>query len=173
MVVESIGKEYEKYIHLLDRTLKQLDPHEFFSILEGERNSIAILLKHISGNVLSRLTNFLRDDGEKPWRNRDSEFELVDRDEAALLSQWERAKNLITQQIGSLKEEDLVQAVTVRGEQMTAVSALVRNLAHFAYHVGQIVFIAKVLKGDKWINQSIPLGQSQAFNAARISPDSK
>jgi Protein of unknown function (DUF1572) len=173
MVVESIGKEYEKYIHLLDSTLKQLESHEFFSNLEGERNSIAILLKHISGNVLSRLTNFLREDGEKEWRNRDSEFELTDQDDAALLSQWERAKNIITQQIGSLKDQDMAAVVTVRGESMTAVLALVRNLAHFAYHVGQIVFIAKVLKGDKWINQSIPLGQSQAFNAARISPDSK
>lgn len=161
MIIASILKEYEKYISLLDNTIKQLNGDEFFQHIADENNSAAVILKHISGNLISRLTNFMTEDGEKDWRNRDGEFEVPDEDMKDLLSQWEIAKGLVKIEVGKLKDEDISKVVRVRGERMSVVEALVRNVSHFSYHVGQIVFIAKTIKGDSWNNQSIPLKKSR------------
>lgn len=164
MIIESLSGEYGKYVSLLDKTLAQLDEAELFVRIHSERNSIAVILKHISGNLISRLTNFLSEDGEKEWRNRDGEFEIPEPAKAPLLAQWERAKQVVLDELGKLRDEDLGKTVSVRGEKMPAIHALIRNLPHLSYHAGQIVFIAKVLKGRKWQNQSIPLGKSGDFN---------
>lgn len=168
MIIESFVTEFEKYFRLLDNTLRQLDLNEFLKPIESEHNSVAIILKHITGNLISRYTNFLLEDGEKNWRNRDSEFEIMNTDVAVLISNLEIAKSLVLSEVRKLKVENLEEVVSIRNEKMSVVSALTRSLSHFSYHVGQIVFIAKTIKGSKWINQSIPLGKSKEFNSGKI-----
>ena len=162
-VLNSIESEYRRYKGLGEGAIAQLDDADF-SKPAGGGNSIAILVWHISGNLKSRFTDFLASDGEKPWRARDEEF--VDRsvNRAQLMEKWEEGWHVLLSTLGTLQSDDLTRTVTIRTQPMEVHDALHRSLAHVSYHVGQIVYIAKALRGDKWKYMSIPPGKSEEFN---------
>jgi len=162
-VLNSIGSEYRRYKGLGEGAIAQLDDADF-SKPAGGGNSIAILVWHISGNLKSRFTDFLTSDGEKPWRARDEEF--IDRSvtRAQLLEKWEEGWRVLFAALATLQPDDLERTVTIRTQPMAVHDALHRSLAHVSYHVGQIVYIAKALRGDTWKYMSIPPGKSEEFN---------
>ena len=151
---------------LAEGALAQLSDDEFFRVLDdGESNSIAVLVKHIGGNGRSRFTDFLASDGEKPWRKRDTEFELTKDDtRASLMDFWESGYKTIFDTLEALKPDDLTRTVPIRGEPHSVIQALHRANAHLAYHIGQIVFLAKHWKGKDWKTLSIPRGKSEEVN---------
>ena len=151
---------------LAEGALQQLSDEEFFRVLDdGESNSIAVMVKHIAGNARSRFADFLTSDGEKPWRQRDTEFELTKEDtRARLMNLWESGYQTVFDTIASLKPDDLARTVTIRNEPHTVMQAIHRATAHYAYHIGQIVFLAKHWKGKEWKTLSIPRGKSDEVN---------
>jgi len=171
----SIGKEYlettirrlKNYKDLADKTFEQLEEKEFNYQPEEESNSIAIIIRHMAGNMLSRWTNFLSEDGEKTWRHRDQEFERKEHSKEQLLEIWEQGWKCFLDTLNSLSEEDLLKTIRIRGEEMTALDAISRQLAHYPYHIGQIVYIGKMLRGKDWKNLSIPKGHSQSYNISK------
>lgn len=155
---------------LADRAMAQVSDEQFFAALDAESNSIAVIVKHLAGNLRSRWTDFLISDGEKPDRNRDSEFEIGESaTRAELMSAWEDGWQCAFRTLDALTPEDLAKTVHIRGEPHSVVKATTRQLAHAAQHVGQIVFLAKHFAGRSWQTLSIPRGESQAFNAAMAS----
>ncbi len=138
------------------KAIEQVKDDQLFVQLNGESNSIAIIVNHLHGNMLSRWTDFLTTDGEKAWRQRDAEFEDRIRDKATLLHKWHEGWDLVFETLASLKPDDLLKTVTVRGEVHTVTDAINRQFSHYAYHVGQIVFLAKYFAGDRWQSLSIP-----------------
>jgi hypothetical protein len=159
-------KEFRKMKTLAERAMAQMSEAQFFRRIDGESNSIAIIVKHIAGNSRSRWTEFLSSDGEKPDRRRDTEFELETVDtKAALLERWEDGWRRVFAAIEPLRGEDLLRTVVIRGEPHTVVQAINRQLTHYAQHIGQILFLAKHLAGEKWQTLSIPRGKSEEFNA--------
>ena len=148
---------------LAEGAFEQVDDEQFFRIIDPEANSVAIIVKHISGNIRSRFTDILTSDGEKPWRNRDGEF-IIDpgTTRAELMRSWEESWKLLFDTVQPLKPEDLLRTVTVRGQPHSVLQAIHRQVAHYAYHVGQIVFLAKHLRSTQWKTLSIPRGQSNA-----------
>jgi len=159
-------KRFEYYKTLGDNTLAQLDEQDFFYTPNKESNSIAIIVQHMYGNMLSRWTNFLTEDGEKEWRKRDEEFNEVTCSKQDLLSFWNEGWKCLLDTLKSLKPNDLVKTVYIRTEPLLAYDAILRQLAHYPYHVGQIITLTKMIKGDKWKGLSIPKGDSKKFNAA-------
>jgi len=158
--------EFRKLKQQADRAVTQVHGEDLFRTLDDESNSIAILMKHIAGNMRSRWTNFLTTDGEKPDRNRDSEF-IVDTDSAESVKQaWESSWKRLFDGLQALLPEDLSRSVVVRGEQQSVPEAIFRQMGHYASHVGQIVLLAKHFAGDRWQTLSVPRGQSEEFNAA-------
>lgn len=152
---------FKNYRALAEKSFAQLQNEEDFHFTpDPESNSIALLIKHISGNMISRWTDFLTTDGEKTNRNRDEEF--VDRSETRLqlMEKWDTGWKVFFDTLNSLKEEDLLKKITIRQEELTVIQALTRQTAHYSYHVGQIVFLAKHLKSDNWKSLSIPKNQS-------------
>jgi hypothetical protein len=156
-----IFKQYKK---LADKAIEQIPEHFLHHQPDPESNSIYLIMKHMSGNMLSRWTDFLTTDGEKPWRNRDGEFEVDDVSDAAARIQWEKGWNCLFQTLDALTEKDLARIVTIRGEEHSVMEALNRQIAHYAYHVGQIVYIAKMIQAGAWQTLSIAKGQSAQFN---------
>ncbi len=151
---------------LADDAIAQLSDQQFFALVDPESNSVAIIVKHMAGNLRSRFTDFLTSDGEKPDRNRDREFLMhndAKRDE--ILASWEQNWQLVFETLNSLQPSDLDRTVTIRGEPHSVLQALNRSVAHMAYHAGQITFLAKHWKGAEWKSLSVPKGQSQQFNA--------
>lgn len=163
-VVASIEEEFHRYKTLAERTIEQLADGDLVARYAGG-NSIAILIQHISGNLKSRFTDFLTSDGEKPWRDRESEF--ADRGAAreAVLEQWRDGWQALFESLALLRDDQLGATVSIRRVSLTVVEALQRSLAHTSYHVGQIVFIGKAARGPEWKYLSIPPGQSGAYNA--------
>jgi hypothetical protein len=160
-----VTREFQRLKGVADRAIAQISEAQFFQVPGPEDNSIAVLVKHVAGNSLSRWTDFLHSDGEKPGRNRDAEFELVPEDTREhLLARWEAGWSALFDALRPLVESDLARAVTIRGESLTVLQAINRQLTHYAYHVGQIVFLAKHLAGPRWKSLSIPRGESQRFN---------
>lgn len=150
---------------LADRALAQVSEDDLFEDLGRESNSLAVLLQHVGGNLRSRWTDFLTTDGEKPDRDRDSEFEATEETTRAdLLARWEEGWSCLFGTLASLTEADLTKTVTIRSEPHTVVRAINRSLTHAAYHVGQIVFLCKVLADEGWQTLSVPRGGSAAFN---------
>lgn len=150
---------------LAERALAQVDDAGFFTAAGGEDNSIALIVKHLAGNLRSRWRDFLVSDGEKPDRNRDAEFEVLPGDSrSALMKQWEAGWRELFGALEPLTDADLDRTVTIRGEPLSVLQAVVRQVAHYAYHVGQIVLLAKHHAGDRWQSLSIPRGASAAFN---------
>ena len=154
---------------LADDAIAQLSEEQFFAVLDAESNSVATIVKHMAGNMRSRFTNFLTSDGEKPDRNRDREFIThTDAKREEVLKSWEQNWQLVFETINSLHPEDLERTVTIRGEPHSVLQALNRSLAHDAYHVGQIVFLAKHWKGAEWKTLSVPKGKSETYTAEML-----
>jgi hypothetical protein len=165
--LNSVKKRFESYKTLGEKTFEQLSDAQLFWSYNEESNSIATLVKHISGNMLSRWTDFLTSDGEKSWRNRDSEFENDIKTRQELLDKWNKGWDCLFNALDSINEDDLQKTVYIRNEPHIVVDAINRQLAHYPYHVGQIVFIGKMLVGSKWNSLSIPKGQSELFNQSK------
>jgi hypothetical protein len=153
------------YKSLGEKTFAQLEEKDFFWQPDAASNSIAVIIQHMSGNMLSRWTNFLTEDGEKPWRERDHEFETHDNTRQQLLEVWEKGWTCFLDALDALKEEDLAKNVTIRGESLTVIDAINRQLAHYPYHIGQIVYLGRMIKKTAWQNLSIPVGGSAQYNA--------
>src|SRR5262249_8963778 len=148
-----------------DRALAQVSDADFFATIDPESNSVALIVKHLAGNMRSRFTDFLTSDGEKPDRRRDSEFEIEPRDtRESLLARWEEGWKITATAIETLPAEDFGKTVPIRGEPHTLLRAINRQLVHYGYHVGQIVFLAKHFAGRKWETLSIPRGKSEEAN---------
>lgn len=157
--------EFRRYKSLADRAFGQVNDDEFFALLDPEANSIAILVKHLAGNMRSRWTDFLTSDGEKPDRLRDEEFIIRPADtRPALMARWEANWQLLFSTLDGLTSEDLSRTIYIRGEPHSVVQAIQRQVAHYAYHVGQIVLLAKHFRSSQWQSLSIPRGGSDAFN---------
>ena len=163
-IVESIEGEYRRYKALAEGAIEQLDDGQLCQATGDGSNSIATIVWHVSGNLESRFTDFLEADGEKPWRDRDSEFLQRKVTRAELLEKWEKGWSVLFEALAGLNDEQLQEVVTIRGVPLSVADALHRSLAHAAYHVGQIVFLAKELRGGEWRYLSIPPGESAAYN---------
>ena len=164
MFIESIRMEYLRYKKLAEAAIAQLSDEELADSAANAANSIATICWHVSGNLQSRFTAFLTEDGEKPWRAREEEFDVrrVSRDD--LLAKWNQGWAVLLDTLATLTEVDLHRTVTIRQQPLLVLEALHRSLAHTSSHVGQIVYIAKSLRGDAWTSLSIPRGHSAAFN---------
>ena len=162
--VSAIVKRFKTYKDLGDKTFEQLKEEDFFYKPSAESNSIAIIIQHMYGNAMSRFTNFLTEDGEKEWRNRDGEFKDMNCSKEDLLSFWNMGWHQVFTTIADLTEEDLEKTIYIRTEPLIAYDALLRQLAHYPYHVGQIVYIGKLLKDNEWQSLSIPKNESHEFN---------
>jgi hypothetical protein len=154
-----------------EKAIEQLEPEQLFISVNEDTNSIATIIKHLSGNMLSRWTDFLTTDGEKDWRNRDSEFETTLQSKEELLKEWNKGWECFFNAIESLQPEQLSQIIYIRNEGQTAMDAINRQLAHYPYHIGQIVFYAKMLKHDQWNSLSIPKNKSNDYNADKFSKE--
>jgi hypothetical protein len=152
------------YKQLGERAMAQVTDEQLVAVLDGEMNSIAVIVKHMAGNMRSRWTDFLTSDGEKPDRNRDSEFVEAPATREALLALWEEGWQCLFGALEPLSEEDLQRTVTIRGEAHSVMQAINRQVAHYSYHVGQIVLLAKHFKRDEWQSLSVPRRQSGEFN---------
>lgn len=151
-----------------DKALAQIEDEHLFAVLDPEANSIAIIMKHMAGNMRSRWTDWLTSDGEKPDRHRDREFELEPDDtRASILPAWEDGWNRVFQAVSSLSTDDLAKTVRIRGEAHTVVEAINRQVTHYAAHVGQIVLLAKHYAGANWRSLSIPRGKSKEFDVSK------
>lgn len=160
-------REFSRLKKLADDAVAQISEAQFFQAMGEGDNSVALIYKHMAGNMLSRWRDFLTTDGEKEWRNRDDEFQIMDTDRYEnLIVRWEESWSLLFSELEALEPENLSRTITIRGEGLTVLQAMARQLTHYAYHVGQIVFVSKSLEGSQWKSLSIPLGRSQTFNEA-------
>jgi len=156
---------FRYYKKLADLAMAQVKDEQLFLQLDEEANSIALVVKHVAGNMRSRWTDFLTSDGEKPDRNRDSEFADPPATREALLAPWENGWALLFSALEPLTDADLGRTITIRGEAHSVMQAMNRQLAHYPYHVGQIVLLAKHFAGEKWVSLSIPRSRSAEFNS--------
>lgn len=163
--LEDAIRSFRSYKRLAERALEQVGDDEFFGQIDEESNSIAVIVKHIAGNQRSRWRDFLTSDGEKPDRHRDTEFELIEDTRESLMAFWESGWQTLFEALESLTPEDLERTVTIRGEPHTVVEAMNRQLTHYPYHIGQLVFLAKHLKASEWKTLSVPRNRSAEFNA--------
>lgn len=155
---------FRNYKQMAEKSILQVSDEEFFRTLDEEANSIALIVKHIAGNQRSRWTDFLTSDGEKDDRCRDTEFELIDDTRESLMEYWKRSWQTLFEAIESLAVEDFSRAIRIRGESHTIVEAINRQMTHYAYHIGQIVFLAKHFKSKDWKTLSVPKNKSAEFN---------
>lgn len=167
-IIDSIQCEYLRYKALAEGAMSQLEDEELSKAGPGGGSSIAVICWHISGNLGSRFTDFLTTDGEKPWRQRDEEFQPRTVSRAELIAKWEAGWEVLRQALAALTDAQLEHVVTIRGESLKAYEALHRSLAHVSYHVGQIVYLAKGFRGSDWKSLSIPPGESNVFNKAML-----
>jgi uncharacterized damage-inducible protein DinB len=163
-LIESIRSEFLRYKSLAEGTISQLQADQLSASKGDASNSIAVICWHISGNLQSRFTDFLTTDGEKPWRNREEEFEPRAVTRAELLDKWERGWTQLLSALDGLSDAQLKERVVIRGQPLHVHEALHRSLAHLAYHVGQIVYVGKAMRGREWTSLSIPPGGSADYN---------
>jgi hypothetical protein len=156
------------YKSLGEKAMEQLEEEQLFLISNENSNSIAVIVNHLSGNMLSRWTGFLNSDGEKPWRDRDSEFENIIKNKEELLKKWHSGWECLIQALKELSPDDLNKIVYIRNEGHTVYEAILRQLAHYAYHVGQIIYAAKLLKTGNWKSLSIPKNDSENYNRKKF-----
>jgi hypothetical protein len=168
-IVETAVDELQKIKKLADKSIAQLDDEQLWHKLDPEANSVAILMRHMAGNMRSRWTNFRTSDGEKPDRHRDQEFEERQLSRAELLAEWEDGWSRVFDALGAVTDADLQETVYIRQEPHSICKAISRQLAHYAGHAYQILFIAKHLKGTEWKTLSIPRGQSEEFNRQMLA----
>jgi hypothetical protein len=169
--LESAKKQFLYYKTLGEKAIEQLEPEQLFIVVNEDTNSIATIVKHLSGNMLSRWTDFLTSDGEKEWRNRDAEFENDLKSKEVVLVAWNKGWECLFNALNGLQPEQLSQIIYIRNEGHTVVEAINRQLAHYPYHVGQIVFYAKQLKNSNWKSLSIPKNKSNSYNADKFAQD--
>lgn len=165
--LESVTKQFEYYKQLGDKTFAQLHEQDLFRQYNEESNSIATVVKHLWGNMLSRWTDFLTSDGEKEWRNREGEFDNDINTKEEVLQKWEEGWKVLFDTLRALKEDDLEKIIYIRNQGHTVMEAINRQLAHYPYHVGQIVYLGKMW-AQQWQSLSIPRGRSQAYNEAKF-----
>ncbi len=169
--LSNIKKQFEYYKSLGEKTFHQLSIEEVKQEFVEDSNSISIIVKHIVGNMLSRWTNFLTEDGEKEWRHRDDEFKDIFQTKEELLDYWNKGWICLFDAITTLTEEDLERIIYIRNQGHTVTEAINRQLAHYSYHIGQIVFLGKLLKGKDWVSLSIPKGTSNTYNLEKFSKE--
>jgi hypothetical protein len=167
--LESAIKQFEYYKLLGDKTISKLTEENLFWQYNEESNSIATIVKHLHGNMLSRWTNFLTSDGEKEWRKRDEEFENKILEIAEVLKFWNEGWDILFETLKNLRDEDLDKIIYIRNQGHTVMEAINRQLAHYPYHVGQIVFLGKMILNDSWQSLSIPRNQSSEYNINKFS----
>lgn len=167
--LESARKQFEYYKMLGEKTFSQLSDDKLFWQYNEDSNSIAIIVKHLWGNMLSRWTDFLVTDGEKEWRNRDAEFENDLSSRQELLEKWNNGWSCLFKALNSLATEDLGKIIYIRNQGHTVTDAINRQLAHYAYHIGQIVYIGKMVCETGWTSLSIPKGKSKNYNADKFA----
>jgi len=155
---------FRNYKKLAERAIEQVSDEEFFAQIDAESNSIAVIVKHIAGNLHSRWRDFLTTDGEKPTRNRDTEFEMIADTRDSLMKFWETGWQTLFDNIGPLTADDFSKTITIRGEPHKIVEAINRQLTHYSYHIGQIVFLAKHFRSADWKTLSVPKNKSAEFN---------
>jgi len=164
----SIKKQFAYYKMLGDKSFEQIKEEDLFWQPNENSNSIAVIVNHLSGNMKSRWTDFLTSDGEKEWRNRDAEFEKLINSKTDLLEHWQRGWECVFTALDSINENNFETVIYIRNQGHTIVEAINRQLAHYAYHIGQIVFIAKMKNNEEWQSLSIPKGASKLFNSAKF-----
>ena len=169
--LESATKLFHYYKTLGEKAIAQLNDEEVLTKPNAASNSIALIVHHLSGNMLSRFTDFLTTDGEKSWRNREAEFEEAYPDKKAMMDAWEKGWSCLFAALGNLKPEDLSKIIYIRNEGQTVLEAIQRQLAHYPHHVGQILYQAKILKGDDFKSLSIPKGGSSDFNKDKFNKE--
>lgn len=157
-------KRFQYYKDIGDKTLPQLSEDQFFWQYNQESNSIAIIIKHLAGNMLSRWTNFLTEDGEKDWRNRDLEFTNTFKTKDEVLEYWEKGWRCLFEALEQITDENISSTIYIRGEAHSVLDAVFRQLAHYPYHIGQIIYIAKMMKNQDWQTLSIARNKSADFN---------
>ena len=162
--LESAIKRFLTYKTLGDMTFAQLEERDFYYVPSEESNSIAVIIQHMHGNMVSRWTNFLTEDGEKEGRNRDEEFSPPSATKDELINLWEKGWRILLETLRSLREEDLIKTITIRHEPLIVIDAINRQLAHYPHHVGQIVYLGKMIRDAHWQSLSIAKGASKAFN---------
>lgn len=159
-------KRFKYYKTLGDQTFAQLEEKDFFFQPSAESNTIAVIVQHMYGNMLSRWTNFLTEDGEKEWRKRDAEFDNTPLSKEDVLSFWNAGWDCLLKTLESLQPTDLMKTVTIRTEPLTVYDAILRQLAHYPYHVGQIVYVGRIIRDTDWKSLSIPKGESLSYLAS-------
>ncbi len=167
--ISSSKKQFEFYKSLGEKTFRQLTSDQLFYAPASESNSIAIIVQHLHGNMLSRWSDFLNSDGEKPWRKRDEEFEVVINDKREMMRRWEEGWTCLFVTLNNLNNGDLNKTVYIRNQGHSVVDAVNRQLCHYAYHVGQIVYIGKLLQDKEWNTLSIARNRSAEYNAEKFS----
>lgn len=169
--LRSVRKQFEYYKSLGDKTFEQIDDTNIHWQFNEDSNSISIIVKHIVGNMLSRWTNFLTEDGEKEWRQRDTEFEDTYQNKEELINAWEKGWQCLFDAITPLTSTDLERIIYIRNQGHTVTEAINRQLAHYSYHIGQIVFLSKMITNNQWKSLSIPKGKSTSYNAEKFSKE--
>jgi Protein of unknown function (DUF1572) len=169
--LESIKKQFLYYKTIGEKAIEQLESSQLLVSVNEDSNSIANIIKHLSGNMLSRWTDFLSSDGEKEWRNRDGEFEDDAATKEELMLLWNNGWQCLFDTLNKLQSEDLSKIIYIRNEGQTVVDAINRQLAHYPYHIGQIVFYAKMLKKSSWTSLSIPKNKSNEYNADKFGKE--
>ena len=167
--LESVRKQFQYYKLLGERTFDQLNETDLFWQFNPESNSIAIIVNHLSGNMKSRWTDFLTTDGEKNWRDRDREFEDIIKNRRDLTEQWEAGWACVFTALDAIDKNNFNTVIYIRNQGHTIVEAVNRQLAHYAYHIGQITYIGRMIKGKDWRSLSIPKGQSKDFNEKKFA----
>lgn len=162
-------KQFEYYKSLGEKTFEQLEENQLFEKVNQASNSIAIIVNHLHGNMMSRWTDFLNSDGEKEFRKRDEEFEDLIKTKKQLLLKWNEGWSCLFSALNSVRDEDLERLIYIRKKGHSVTEAIHRQLAHYAYHIGQIVFLGTQLKGSNWESLSIPKGKSKEFNQASLA----
>jgi hypothetical protein len=159
---------FKQYKALAEKAIGQVQSEQLYYKPDEESNSLAIIMRHLAGNMISRWTDFLTTDGEKPNRNRDLEFEQDDLNHEKLISYWEEGWKVFLDTLESLQPDDLQKTIYIRSEPHTVLEAINRQLAHYSYHIGQMVFLAKHISNSSWKSLSIPKGKSQEFNQEKM-----
>ena len=172
LYLKDVVDQFRQLKTLGDRALAQVRDENLFAALDPESNSLAVLIQHMAGNMRSRWTDFLHSDGEKPDRDRDSEFEVASgTTREVLLDRWAEGWRCLFQALTALHEEDLAMTVLIRAEPHSVIKAVNRQLTHYGYHVGQIVFLAKHFASETWQNLSVPRGGTRQFNAKKFNAE--
>jgi len=164
-------RQFEYYKSLADKAMEQITADELFLLPAPHSNSVAVIVKHIAGNMLSRWTEIFTSDGEKEWRNREQEFDASDMNHAELMAYWEKGWATLFATLESMSDSDLERIIYIRNMGHTVQEAIIRQICHYPYHIGQIVYICKLLRGDKFNSLSIPKNQSKTYNKDKFDKE--